>query len=110
MIGTRTLKVSLPTGEQDVPVTPFEPEAARTTWRCRYEIGWPEGPKSFHATGFDALQAVHLAMQMIGAELYTSAYHQQGRLRWGKAGEGYGFPLTPSLLHLLIGDDKRFDG
>ena len=110
MVGTRTLKLSLPTGEHEVPVTLFAPERAGAAWTCRYEIGWPNGTRRMATTGLDALQAVHLAMQMIGAELYTSTYHAQGRLRWGEPGTGYGFPLTPSLRHLLIGDDKTFDG
>jgi len=110
MIGIRTLQVTLPTGEQQVLVTLESPEKSGDDWVCSYKIGWPERTKSFFARGFDALQAVHLAMQMVGAELYTSTYHQQGKLRWGKLGEGYGFPVTPSLRYLLIGEDKRFDG
>ena len=110
MVGTRTLMLKVPGGEKQVLVTLETPEKSGDDWVCVYRIGWPERPKSFFARGFDALQAVHLAMQMVGAELYTRTYHAQGTLRWGKAGEGYGFPITPSLRHLLIGEDKRFEG
>ncbi len=90
-------------------MTRYAPEEAGTVWTCCYEIGWPDGTRKMAATGFDALQAVHLAMQMIGAELYTSSYHEQGQLRWGEPGEGYGFPVAASIRDLLIGDDKRFE-
>jgi hypothetical protein len=35
----------------------------------------------FHGHGIDALQAPVLTLQMIGAEIYTSSYHREGRLR-----------------------------
>jgi hypothetical protein len=109
MIGIRVLTVSLPSGDKQVPVTLAMPERSADDWVCKYQIDWPDRPKNLFARGYDALQAVHLAMQMIGADLYTSFYHEQGKLRWGKPGEGYGFPVTPSLRHLLVGEDRRFD-
>jgi hypothetical protein len=52
------------------------------------------------------MQAVLLALQMIGAVLYTSDYHKSGKLFWEKPGRGYGFPVPSNLQDMLIGDDK----
>jgi hypothetical protein len=79
-------------------------------WLCAYEIDWPEGTKRMEAAGFDSVQALLIAMQMIGAELYTSSYHAEGRLIFDKPGNGYGFPVVPTLRDRLVGDDARFFG
>ena len=47
-------------------------------------------------------------MQMVGAHLYTSEYHEAGQLRWGEPGEGYGFPVAHSIRDMLIGDDAKY--
>ena len=59
-------------------------------------------------TGVDAVQALLFALQMIGAEVYTSSQHQSGRLEWLERGRGYGFPVPDNIRDLLVGDDKRF--
>lgn len=102
--------VALPGGDQPVVVKLETPAKSGDDWICAYSIDWPDRPKEFFARGFDALQAAQLAMQMVGADLYASPFYKQNKLRWGKLGDGYGFPLTPSLRHLLIGEDKKFDG
>jgi hypothetical protein len=43
---------------------------------------------------------------MIGAEIYTSTYHQEGRLRAYEHDKGYGFPIASSLRDLLVGVDR----
>jgi uncharacterized protein DUF6968 len=53
---------------------------------------------------------VCLALQRIGTDLYTSNEHLEGRLRWEKAGDGYGFPVPKNLRGVLVGLDKEFDG
>jgi hypothetical protein len=45
---------------------------------------------------------------MIGVEIYTSRYHESGRLRWLTAGGGYGFPVSGNARDLLSGDDRKF--
>ena len=75
-------------------------------WSCRYQINWPEGARIFEAIGVDALQALVLALQMIGAEIYSSAYHREGRLRAYQNEKGYGFPVAASLRDLLVGVDR----
>jgi hypothetical protein len=47
-----------------------------------------------------------LALQMIGAEIYSSAYHREGRLRAYDNEKGYGFPVASSLRDLLVGVDR----
>jgi hypothetical protein len=81
-----------------------------TNWLCRYLIDWPDGPIEHYGRGIDAVQAALLALKMIGAELYTSSYHERGELRWEKAGEGYGFPVPKNIRNLLVGEDRKFDG
>ena len=58
------------------------------------------------AEGEDALQSLTLALQMIGAELYTSTYHQDGALHAEGSEQGYGFPVPANVRDLLIGVDK----
>jgi hypothetical protein len=60
------------------------------------------------AAGEDAMQALELAMKMIGTLIYTSDHHESGHLRWLEAGQGYGFPVPNSLRDLLVGDDMTF--
>lgn len=86
------------------------PELEGSAWRCAYEIGWPDGSRASAAYGVDAVQALELAMQKIGIELYMSDAHEAGALVWERPGGGYGFPLPVNARDLLIGDDKAFGG
>lgn len=111
VIATRTLYLaigSLPRRGFDVRV--FQPIKDSKSWRCRYEIDWPGRPRQSEAYGVDGVQALALAMQKIGAELYTSPYHEKGQLVFDKAGNGYGFPVPKPLRDLLVGDDAESDG
>ncbi len=100
--------LSLKTGDtvSVVAIRIYQPERSETFWVCRYEIDWPEGLRAFKSSGIDALQSLVLALQMIGAEIYSSAYHREGRLRAYGAEAGYGFPVAKSLRDLLVGTDK----
>lgn len=110
IIATRTLTLRAPDGTQDVPVHLHAPELDDGAWICRYEIGWPEGPRTSFAGGLDAIQAMHLALQKIGLDLHMSSHHASNLLAWGEAGEGYGFPVPRNARDLLVGLDKTFDG
>ena len=77
-------------------------------WRCYFTIDWPGERAERWGTGIDAVQSLLFAMQMIGAELYASESHKQGRLFWETPGTGYGFPVTRNIRDLLVGDDKKF--
>lgn len=107
-MATRILELKAPEGTIDLPIHIHVPEEKDGSWRCDYEIGWPGDPKTRTAWGVDSVQAIILALQMIGADLYTSGYHQAGELSPGEGNSGYGFPVPANLRDLLIGDDARF--
>ncbi len=107
LIAQRRLVVSSPSGDQDVPVRLFRPEQNDGAWICRYEIDWPNEKWSRFAAGADSVQALILALQKIGIEIYTSSYHQSGSLRWLERQSGYGFPVPSNVRDLLSGDDTK---
>lgn len=102
-------KLSCHVNGQDVPIPIrfFKPLLEPNgSWRCQYEIGWPHGVRSHHASGVDSVQALFLAMKMLAAELYTSDMHRSGCLRWLLEDDGYGLPLPPGLRDMYVGRDK----
>ena len=107
VIARRRLTVSDPSGDREVEVRLFQPEDEDGMWICRYEIDWPGHKRSHFAGGIDAFQALILALQMIGAEIYASAYHDAGSLKWFEQYRGYGFPVGCNLRDMLIGDDAK---
>jgi hypothetical protein len=91
VIATRTLDVVDATGH---PVGTLTVSFGRPTqeptgeWLCPYKIG-PDRP--FGALGLDAVQALELAMRLVGARLAAMPEAREGRLRL--AGEtNLGFP------------------
>jgi hypothetical protein len=106
VIISHTLYLKNEKTKSDIAIRLYKPEKREKDWSCRYEIDWPEGQRAFASIGFDALQALVLALQMIGAEIYSSEYHREGRLRAYDGDEGYGFPVAASLRDLLVGVDK----
>jgi hypothetical protein len=106
LIAARVLKFQNSSGDIEIPVRLFVPRYEGEIWSCRYEIDWPDGQWAHAAVGVDAMQAVLLALQMIGTVLYTSDYHKSGKLFWEKPGDGYGFPVPSNLQDMLIGEDK----
>ena len=108
IIATRHLVLRDKHRDIDIPIRIHAPEKAEVDWICRFEIGWPKGKVERWGSGVDAVQALLIAMQMIGAEVYASSQHQSGRLEWLEADRGYGFPVSDNIRDLLVGDDKRF--
>jgi hypothetical protein len=107
LIAERTLEVFDGADTHPVRITVQKPQLTKYgDWTCEYEIGWPEGPRKFAGHGIDNVQALMIALQMIGAELYTSTYHRAGQLRHNGQPGGYGFPVTSNCRHLLVGDDR----
>ncbi|CAK0768605.1 conserved hypothetical protein [uncultured Gammaproteobacteria bacterium] len=66
-------------------------EPGGTDYVCPYEIFGPLTKKAFYAMGIDAIQALHLAMKTIDAELDVCAERKTGRLTW-LGGQDLGFP------------------
>lgn len=106
-MATRVLDLKTPQGLVELPIHIHVPEEANGSWGCRYEIGWPGEPTNRTAWGADSVQAIILALQMIGTDLYTSGYHKAGELSSAE-GSGYGFPVPANLRDMLIGDDAKF--
>ncbi len=61
-------------------------------WGCPIEIAGVDRPRC--AFGLDAIQAIELALSLVGGTLAGTLEAGEGRLRW--AGESHlGFPLPP---------------
>ncbi len=61
-------------------------------WSCAYRILGLKRPVVRLAMGFDAIQALTLALCMVRADLEASAEAKAGRLTWLDGAEGFGFP------------------
>lgn len=98
--GSRDVKIQIRihAPEQDSP----------GVWGCRYEVDWPGENRSVVAWGIDAIQALLIALGMVGAEIYSSNYHKSGNLFWIAPSKGYGFPVAPTIRDLLEGDDAKY--
>ena len=68
---------------------------------CPYQILGLGNERVRRAGGVDAVQALELALKMIGTDLYTSKESQSGELSWsgGKKGD-LGFPVPDVLRDL----------
>jgi hypothetical protein len=108
VVASRSLKLRQRDGSVAVGVRIFAPQPDQGHWSCAYEIDWPEGTRKFAASGLDSMQALILALNMIGSEIYTSEYHKAGNLNSGESWKGYGFPVPQNLRDLLEGDDKKY--
>lgn len=106
LILTHTLHLNRPAGKVPVEIRLYQPLPTGASWICNFEIDWPKGRLARHGVGEDALQALVTALQMIGAQIYTSPYHEDGSLRAYDREDGYGFPVPNNLRDLLIGVDK----
>lgn len=110
MIGARIFTLTTPSGDVGIQVSIETPTGSGREWTCAYSISWPSGTRTKMAHGVDAIQALHLALLLVGTDLYSSNEHVDGRLRWEKPMGGYGFPVPKNLRWLLVGMDKTFDG
>jgi hypothetical protein len=107
IIATRSLILRGENRDVEIPIRVHAPERAEVDWICRFEIEWPEGRAERWGAGVDAVQALLIALQMIGAQIYASRHHESGRLAWLEPGRGYGFPVSNNIRDLLVGDDKK---
>jgi hypothetical protein len=108
VIATRTLKLRGSSGDSEIPIRFHKPEESDGAWSCRFEIDWPDEQEAMSVHGYDAVQAILLAFQMVGSSIYRSDEHKSGNLFLDRPGRGYGFPVVASERDLLIGDDKEF--
>lgn len=77
---SRVLKMNDRGRKIEVPVRIFWPVEERSAWFCRWEIDWPGRTRTNSARGFDAIQALINALQMVGSEIYCSEEHKSGQL------------------------------
>jgi hypothetical protein len=83
----------------------FRPVAEGNDFRCSYTIDWPDKQENGRAYGVDSLQALLLAVQRLGVDVYCSGYKKRGDLVWLQEGGGFGLPLPKNLTDLYEGDD-----
>jgi hypothetical protein len=71
-------------GNQKVEVLIGRPEPCPDgiDWYCPHQILGVGSGRVRYAIGVDTVQALALGLSMIGAELYTSAEYEAGRLSW----------------------------
>jgi hypothetical protein len=74
-------RLELDTGAE-VVLRFHKPEPDGESYRCAYQIDWPDRQRESHGFGVDAVQALIIAMQMAHAELLTSAEGKSGALSW----------------------------
>jgi Domain of unknown function (DUF6968) len=108
LILNRLLKIDAEGYQTEVPVRIYLPVNAGDRWQCEYEIGWPEYLRRSRAFGVDSMQSLLIALQKVGAEIYTSEAHKAGKLSWLEPGDGYGFPLPAGIRDLYEGNDRLF--
>ncbi len=73
---------------------PFDPDGMEGFY-CPYSIEFRGQKKVRYAGGADAVQALQLAMNMIGADLGLLARQQNIRIFWDDERLGTGFPSNP---------------
>jgi hypothetical protein len=109
LIASRVLTLLDRSDQIHIPIRIFAPKKSQNgSWFCRYEIDWPGEQHKMEIGGFDSAQALVLALQAIGAEIYSSSYHKSGKLYLDKPGGGYGFPVVPTYRDFLQGDDAKY--
>jgi hypothetical protein len=104
----RMLRLRSGTGCADVLILIHWPEPRENSWFADWSIGWPDRERKGSAGGADAIQALLVALNMVGSELYCSAEHQAGRLGWADDWSGYGFPVPNGMRDVLTGDDAQY--
>jgi hypothetical protein len=62
---------------------PFQNEDE--SWYCPYSVTSPAGERVFYGAGIDSLQALRIAISMVGAELKT--VYAELNLKWANGGD-----------------------
>ena len=74
----------------------FWPEPDSSSFRCRFEIEWPEGVRSRYAGGADEVQAMLLAMQMAHVDLLAARENDGRDVSW-MDGASLGLPIADAI-------------
>lgn len=116
IIGARELTVICKSGERKPVLLHIEaPIEDAGTWRCWYQIqwpedGWPAQTTRSYAYGADSLSAVQMGLMKLGTELHFCSYHREGKLYWTEGQVGYGVIVPKDARDLLRGEDARYLG
>lgn len=60
----------------------YRPLSDGQDFSCRYEIGWPDGPRSREVWGVDSIQALLLALKAVNGELLIHQERNGVDVRW----------------------------
>ncbi len=103
MVATRELTLD---GSEKVTVLVGKPQpfSNGVDWYCPYQTLGVGSGQVRYAGGVDEVQALVLALSMIGAELYCSEEYRAGRLKWDCGRDGdLGFPVPENIRNVLPG-------
>lgn len=77
-------------------------------WYCPHQTVGVRSGRVRSAIDVDSMQALILALSMVGAELYTSEEYESGRLSWdcGAVKGDLGFPVPETIRDVLPGNRK----
>ena len=89
----------------EVTVSIKQPVPDDDDYKCEYQIVGIGSGKVRYAIGADSMQALVLALQKIGADLYASEAAKQGRLTWFGSLD-LGFPV-PDVIADLVPKDSH---
>jgi hypothetical protein len=71
-------------------------------YKCENQICGLKNNNIKHACGIDSLQALMLALERVGAEIYTYQDHKDGRLRWAGDESGLlGLPIPNNIEDII---------
>ncbi|HEY5721274.1 MAG TPA: hypothetical protein VIT45_03040 [Allosphingosinicella sp.] len=91
---------------------PFEVKLEHSEYRCPYRITGIGSGRVRASIGIDALQALMLALQVIGSDLYSSEEYRTGRLSWfaDDWSRSLGLPVFEGFRDLLPAEPIQQDG
>jgi hypothetical protein len=91
---------------------PFEVESEHTEFWCPYRITGIGSGRVRAAIGLDAVQALMLALQVIGSDLYACDEYRTGRLRWfaNDWSRSLGLPVFEGFRDLLPSEPVQQNG
>ncbi len=99
-IATREFELSGSAGKIIVEIGKPEPFEGGADYYCPYQIIGLAGNRVRYGAGIDGVQALIHALHNIGARLYSSTEHREGRLTWfGK--RNLGIPVADIIADVV---------
>jgi hypothetical protein len=106
VIATRLISLDAHAPESVELYMPVKRAGENEEFRCGYRILGLGDDRMKYASGVDSMQALYLALQRIGIDLYTSQPGKSGRLRWLDQRD-LGFPVPSSMSDLAPGEQQQ---